>query len=297
MKAVPHTPTAGIAIMAAAMLIAPFMDLFAKLATEHVVPGEVALGRFIAQTLILIPIVSLAGEWSRPKPAHMLAGFFAAIAIMSINTALQVMPIANAIAIFFVEPLILTLLSALLLGERLGWRRLSAVAVGLIGAMIVLRPNFAEYGWPAVFPLITAFAFAGYMMVLRVMSPGGGRIGMQFWTGATAAVVLLVFLAGGTAAGVATLTLTMPSAEVLWLFAAAGLLACLTHQMIAQALARSEAGALAPLQYLEIVSATGIGLVFFGEFPDRVTLIGTAIIIMAGVYVFHREHQLARRGA
>lgn len=281
--------------MASAMMIAPFMDLFAKLATEFVVPGEVALGRFAAQTLFLIPIVSLVREWAPPKLAHMLAGFFAAIAILTINTALEVMPIANALAIFFVEPLILTVLSALVLRERVGWRRMVGVGAGLIGAMVVLRPNVEEYGWAAVFPLITAFAFAGYMLVLRVMSPGGGRIGMQFWTGATAMAVLSLTLGIGTAAGVPSLTLTWPNQEVLWLFAAAGALACLTHQMIAQAMARAEAGALAPLQYLEIVAATGIGYVVFREFPDHWTLLGTLIIVASGIYVFHRERLAAGR--
>ncbi|MEM8793032.1 MAG: DMT family transporter [Pseudomonadota bacterium] len=290
-------PTLGIMIMTAAMLIAPFMDLFAKWATAYVVPGEVALGRFVAQTLILIPIVTLVREWAPPRKAHLLAGVCAAIAILSINSALEVMPIANAIAIFFVEPLILTVLSALILGERLGWRRLTAVSIGLVGAMVVLRPNVELYGWAAVYPLITAFAFSGYMIIMRVLSPGGGRIGMQFWIGATAAVVLFAVLGAGTMGGISELTLTMPGIEVLWLFAAAGALACLTHQMIAQALARAEAGALAPLQYLEIVAATGIGLMFFNEFPDRWTLIGTLIIIASGVYVFHRERKVARMSA
>ncbi|MEM9097836.1 MAG: DMT family transporter [Pseudomonadota bacterium] len=287
-------PTLGIMIMASAMLVAPFMDLFAKWATDYVVPGEVALGRFAAQTILLIPVVFLVREWCWPKRAHLLAGVCAAIAILSINSALKVMPIANAIAIFFVEPLILTLLSAWILGERLGWRRLTAVSVGLVGALIVLRPNVELYGWAAVYPLITAFAFAGYMIIMRVLSPGGGRIAMQFWMGATAALVLLGVLVLGTTAGVEALTLTVPPIEALCLFLAAGGLACLIHQMIAQALARAEAGALAPLQYLEIVGATSIGLVFFSEFPDQWTLIGTLIIIASGIYVFHRERQVAR---
>lgn len=296
MKTIPDTPAAGIAIMAIAMLVAPFMDLFAKWATAYVVPGEVALGRFITQSVLLLPFVTLLGEWGRPKLAHAIAGVCAAIAIMSINTALEVMPIANAIAIFFVEPLILTVLSALILGERLGWRRLSAVAVGLAGAMVVLRPNLALYGWVAVYPLITAFAFAGYMIVMRAMSPGGGRVGMQFWIGAMAAFVLATVHGLGTLGGVEQLTLTWPEPAALWLFLGAGGLACLIHQMIAQALARAEAGAVAPLQYLEIVGATGIGLVFFSEFPDGLTLLGALIIVASGIYVFRRERQLARSG-
>ncbi|MEM7506373.1 MAG: DMT family transporter [Pseudomonadota bacterium] len=284
----------GIAIMSAAMLVAPFMDLFAKLATAELVPGQVAQGRFAAQTLILIPLVVFAGQVARPHLAHILAGFCAAIAILSINTALQVMPIANAIAIFFVEPLILTLLSALILKEKLGWRRLSAVSLGLVGAMIVLRPNLAAYGWEALLPLITAVAFAFYMLILRVMSPGGGTLATQFWIGTTATVVLTLVLVAGHTGGVEDLTLAWPSNYALLLMVSAGALGCLVHQMIAQALARAEAGAVAPLQYLEIVAATGIGWFIFGDWPDRLTWVGTLIIIASGVYVFRRERNLAR---
>lgn len=290
----PQNAALGVAIMSAAMLVAPFMDLFAKLATAELVPGQVALGRFAAQTLILIPVVAIMGQLSRPYFAHILAGICAAIAILSINTALEVMPIANAIAIFFVEPLILTVLSALILKEKLGWRRLSAVSMGLIGAMIVLRPNVAAYGWEALLPLVTAVAFACYMLILRVMSPGGGTLATQFWIGSTAVVILTVVLGVGHAGGVGALTLAWPSGYALLLMGSAGALGCVVHQMIAQALARAEAGAVAPLQYLEIVAATGIGWVVFGDWPDSLTWLGTLIIIASGVYVFRRERNLAR---
>ncbi|MEM7669442.1 MAG: hypothetical protein AAF317_09880, partial [Pseudomonadota bacterium] len=78
MKTLPNTATAGVAIMVVAMLIAPFMDLFAKLATAYVVPGEAALGRFIAQSIFLVPFMTVLGEWGRPRPAHAIAGLCAA---------------------------------------------------------------------------------------------------------------------------------------------------------------------------------------------------------------------------
>ncbi|MEM0924092.1 MAG: DMT family transporter, partial [Pseudomonadota bacterium] len=164
---------------------------------------------------------------------------------------------------------------------------------GLVGAMIVLRPNLAAYGWEAALPLVTAVSFACYMLILRVMSPGGGRIGTQFWIGATAAALLGLALLTGSAAGLESLTLTWPPVEALACMVAAGALACIVHQMIAQALARAEAGLLAPLQYLEIVGATVIGWAVFGDFPDRLTWLGTLIIIASGVYVFRRERRLA----
>lgn len=276
------------------MVVAPFMDMFAKLLTDTMSAGAIAAGRFLAQSVILLPFVLLARQWCRPAPAHVLAGVLLGIALLAIVEALKYMPIANVLAIFFVEPLILTLMSAYLLGEGLGWRRLMAVAAGLVGALIVIRPNWQVFGPAAVYPLITAFCFASYLLITRVMTQRGSRIALQFWIGVFAALALSVAVALGDRLAVPALALTWPSSADLVLVGAIGLLAAISHQMIAHALARAEAGVLAPLQYLEIISAVMIGWFAFGDFPDRLTWIGTAIIVCAGIYVFHRERQLAR---
>jgi len=295
MKPIPDTPQAGVALMASAMLLAPFMDMFAKLLTETMSPGAIGLGRFLAQSLILLPFVLTLGQWRRPSWLHLLAGIFLGGALLSINAALKHMPIPNAIAIFFVEPLILTLMSAAILGETLGWRRLAAVAVGLIGALIVIRPNWDAFGPAAVYPLITAFCFASFLLITRVMTQRGGRVALQFWIGVSAMGSLALATVIGDHFGAPALVLNWPGQWELMLLAGMGLLAAVSHQMIANAFARAEAGALAPLQYLEIISAVLIGWFVFGDFPDRLTWAGTAIIIGAGVYVFYRERQLARR--
>jgi len=295
MKPVPDTPQAGVALMAGAMLFAPFMDMFAKLLTETMSPGAIGLGRFLAQSLILLPFVLAMGQWRRPSWLHLLAGCFLGAALLSITAALKHMPIPNALAIFFVEPLILTLMSAAILGEKLGWRRLAAVTVGLIGALIVIRPNWAAFGPAAVYPLITAVCFAGYLLITRVMTQQGGRVALQFWIGVFAMGALAVVTLIGDHFGAPALVLSWPGKWELLLLACMGLLAAISHQLIANAFARAEAGALAPLQYLEIFSAVLIGWFVFADFPDRLTWAGTAIIIGSGIYVFYRERQLARR--
>jgi len=295
MKSIPDTPQAGVALMAGAMLFAPFMDMFAKLLTETMSPGAIGLWRFLAQSLILLPFVLALGQWRRPSWLHLLAGIFLGAALLSINAALKHMPIPNAIAIFFVEPLILTLMSAAILGERLGWRRLSAVTAGLVGAMIVIRPNWAAFGPAAAYPLITAVCFASFLLITRVMTQRGRRVALQFWIGVSAMGSLALVTLVGDHFGAPALLLSWPGQWELMLLACMGVLAAISHQMIANAFARAEAGALAPLQYLEIISAVLIGWFVFGDFPDRLTWLGTAIIIGSGTYVFYRERQLARR--
>lgn len=293
MRTLPDTAAAGIAVMAAAMLLAPAMDVIAKLLTETISPAQAAFARFAAQSAMLLPFVLALGEWGRPTRLHALAGLCLGLALFSITGAVAVMPVANAIAIFFVEPLILTVLSALILGEQLGWRRLAAVGVGLGGAMIVLRPNLAAYGPEALLPLLAALAFSFYLIVTRVMARSGARVALQFWAGLFAMLTLGALMAASAPFEIAVFAVHPIGWRELWLILGVGAIACLTHQMIAQAFARAEAGALAPLQYLEIISATALGWLVFGDFPDTLTWAGTAVIIAAGLYVFHRERRVA----
>lgn len=291
MRALPQTSQTGLILVTIAFLYAPLLDVFAKLLTQTISPGMVGLGRFALATVFLIPLVTLMRQWGHLRPGHVLAGGLLASALLCFNSALQVMPIANAIAIFFVEPLILTVLSALILKEKIGWRRISAVCVGLVGAMIVIRPNWEAFGPAAALPLGTAIFFAFYMLVTKVMVTDGKPLLLQFWTGLAAAVVLLIATAAGTQAEVSFLTLTWPTwAEIQWFFCM-GVVAVAAHQMIVLALARIDASVVAPMQYLEIISATLLGWWIFGDFPDALTWIGTGIIILSGIYVFHRERR------
>ena len=127
MKPIPNTPQSGVALMASAMLFAPFMDLFAKLLTDTMSPGAIGLGRFLAQSLILLPFVLARGQWGRPTWLHLLAGLFLAGALLAFNSALKYMPIPNAISIFFVDPLIRTLLADPLMQASFSVVRLSEI--------------------------------------------------------------------------------------------------------------------------------------------------------------------------
>lgn len=289
MKSLPASQQTGLLITAITFLFAPGMDILAKMLTEFHSPGQIVFGRFLVQTVLLVPLLLLMGQYGRPRPAHWLAGACLAAALLCLNAALEVMPVANAIAIFFVEPLILTVLSAIILKEHIGWRRIAAVIVGLIGALVVLRPNWAAYGIHAILPLGTAVFFAFYVLVNRVMTQGGARLALQFWTGVASALIIGVACLWGNAAGIRSLALDLPGSEAAWLFLAMGALAVVTHQLILLALSMIPASVLAPMQYLEIVSAVLLGWLVFGDFPDALTWLGTAIIIGSGIYVFHRE--------
>lgn len=287
--------SAAAALMVAAMLAAPGLDIIAKLLLERLPPAQVGTGRFLAQSVLMLPIVLAAGQWCLPGRLHVLGGALMGLCILCINMAVREMPVANAIAIFFVEPLLLTLLAAAFLGERLGRLRLIAIGLGLVGTLVVLRPNWSAYGTTAIWPLAAAACFSGYMLVTRIMSQRGGRLALQFWTGAFAMLALGLLTGLGAAAGGGMGVVPLwPTVRELALFGAIGLLAAIVHQLIAIALARSEAGALAPYQYLEILSATGLGWLIFGDFPDAMTGLGAAMIVGAGLYLFSHERRATR---
>lgn len=286
----------GMGVMAMTMLAAPGMDAIAKLLAETLAPGQIAWARFVFQTLVLLPFMLLARKRIRTSQAgvHAARGALLGTALLLLIWALQYLPLANALAIFFVEPLILTLFSALFLGERIGLRRLGAVVVGLAGALVVIRPNWAAFGWGAVLPLGTAVCFAGYLTLTRHAVASEDPLALQLWAGLFAALLLSVAILAGAGFAVPVLDPVWPDGREWSLLVTLGLFSAVAHVLIATAFRLAPAGILAPFQYVEIISATGLGIVLFGEFPDAITWLGTALIIGSGLYVYTRERKLAR---
>jgi S-adenosylmethionine uptake transporter len=287
----------GMLIMAVAVLTLPGLDAFAKLAAESVPVGEIAWFRFIFQTLVLLPFVLWRHRgWPRVHrlPVHALRGALMALATLLFFAALARMPMAEAIAIFFVEPLILTLFSALFLGETVGWRRVAAILVGFAGALLVIRPSYAAFGTAALLPLGTAVCFAGYLALSRSLSRDGDALTMQFTTGVVGGIVMTMALVAGWAVDITVLNPVVPDGNALVLMVGMGVVATTGHLLLTQAFRFAPAGILAPFQYLEIISATALGYLVFGDLPDDLTVIGVAIIVGSGLYIFHRERMNAR---
>ena len=205
------------------------------------------------------------------------------------------LPIADAISIFFIEPLIVTLLSAVLLGETVGWRRLSAIAIGFIGALIIIRPVFADVGWPTLYPGAAALSFSFYILLTRKLVKKEDPIRLQFLAGIFGCLIMSVVLYFGTTHDFALLSAVTPTTNEWILLGGLGLIATIGHLLVVNAFRRAEVGVLAPFQYVEIIGATIYGYIFFNHFPDGITWLGVAIIVSSGVYVFHRESKLAQQ--
>lgn len=280
--------------MIVAMGLLPIGDAIAKTLTGIAAPFEVALWRIVSQALIFLPVVLIMRRRLKGRLiawASLLSGALYAAVMICLVSAFQKMPIATAIAIFFVEPLILTLLSWPLLGERPGPRRFLAVGIGLIGAVIVIRPNFTAFGPVALFPLGAAIAYALNMIVLRHASRDNSTLTLQIGATFVAALGLLALNSFGAFMGYVSTQLSEAPGWVLPLLILAGVQLVVTFLLIAYAFGNAEASLLAPFQYLEIVGATIVGYLVFGDFPDALTWLGTAIILSSGCYVFYRERK------
>ncbi|MEQ8898458.1 MAG: DMT family transporter [Roseovarius sp.] len=289
----------GILLMVGFAVIAPAMDTCAKLIGDAVAVGQVAATRFVAQSVLLFPLALIFGWLHRPKRGevalHLVRAALLLVATAFFFTALRFMPIADAISIFFVEPFILTLLGGLLLGEPIGPRRYIACAIGFAGALLIIQPSFEVVGFVALLPLVTALCFAFYMILTRRMATRMHPITLQVYTGFAALALAVPLLWAFDGSGVAALDPVWPEMREVWLLLALGVFATLAHVCISFALSFAPASLLAPVQYLEIVSATILGFYVFGDLPDALAFAGIALIVASGLFVFFRERKLERR--
>ena len=290
-----NSTASAMVMMIAAMLMLPGIDAIAKWLSGSVSSGQVTWSRFFFQIILMSPLLlKTRGPWFTPALAlHAARGSLIAFATLFFFSGLAYLPLADAIAIFFIEPLLVTLLSALFFKEAIHWRRISAISLGFVGALIIIRPTFSEVGFAALYPVAAAFCFSFYIVLTRKLVRHEDPIRLQFFAGIFGCLVMSIALTYGTARGVAILTATWPTTDHWLLLGALGLIATVCHLLVVYAYRLASIGILAPFQYVEIIGATILGLVIFDEFPDTVTWLGVAIIVGSGMYVFHREAKLA----
>lgn len=291
----------ALSLMSGAMMIVPIMDIIAKYLSQSLPPLEVTFGRFLFQFLICGAIAVATGNIAKlrsKRPGiNFLRGALLAIASLLFFTAIKYMPVATAISIFFVEPMILTILAALILKERFGLRRVIAILVGLAGALLILRPSFIEVGLPSLLPLGTATCFAFYLIVNRRFAGTDNLMAIQFSAGIAGSLILGTALLASSLVGLSGAIFTLPDAPQLGLLALIGAISFAAHGLVVIAFQKGEAALLAPLQYLEIVSATLFGYLVFGDFPDMPTWVGIGLIVTSGLYITQRERALNRKKA
>jgi drug/metabolite transporter (DMT)-like permease len=282
-------------MLIAAMLMLPAIDAIAKWLAGSISSGQVTWSRFFFQVIFMAPLLLRThGPWlNRNLFLHAARGACIAIATLLFFTGLAYLPMADAISIFFVEPLLVTLLSALIFGEIIRWRRISAISIGFIGALIVIRPSFAQVGFTALYPVGAAIFFSIYILLTRKLVKNEDPIRLQFFAGIFGLLVMSLALGFGRLNEIEVLSFVWPTIDEWILLGALGFIATLCHILVVFAYQRAPISLLAPFHYVEIIGATVLGWLVFNEFPDAITWIGISIIVGSGIYVFQRESRLA----
>lgn len=272
-------------MMLAAVLMFALMDAGLKTLSARYPPLQVATLRGLSS----LPLVLAWALWTvgaRPLfrirwSLHLLRGGLGIIMMGSFVYALKRLPLSTAYSIFFVAPLLITALSVPILAERVGPRRWTAIAVGLLGVLTVLRPTGeGVFTWAGLAVLVAALAYAVSAITVRVLARTDSNQAMVVWSLAMMAV------GAGALAWPHWVPLHLQDA---WIIAGIGVAGSLGQYTITEAFRRGEASLIAPLEYTALVWGVALDLALWGVLPDAVTWLGAAIIIASGVYLLRRE--------
>ncbi|MGG7578329.1 DMT family transporter [Rhizobium sp. YTUHZ045] len=291
--------TTGLALMFLSVMFSPLIDIFAKLAVVTIPSAEITAGRFLVQALCMLPIVLWRRSFTdfswRQSLFHAIRGFVITVSMISFVTTLKYMAVADAIAIFFIEPIIVTILGGIFLKETIGWRRYTACGVGFFGAMLIIQPSFEEVGYIALLPVVSALCIAAFVLMTRVLSHREDPWSMQFQMGIWGLLFCALLLFVGEGSGSDLFDPVMPAGSAWFYVAGVGAMAAIAGILGVYAFRAAPASTLAPLQYFEIVSATIFAWLVFGDFPDAIKWLGITIIMASGFYILWRERRFASK--
>lgn len=279
---------AGIAFLLAAILGFTLMDATAKHLTQTYPPAQVIWARFIGNILIfaLIFRTRMFLLMRTRQPGMQFARALMQLGSVTLFfTSLQFIGLAEATAIMDLNPVLITLGAALFLGERIGPRRAVGIAVAMVGAMVIIRPGLGVFQPAALLPLAGAFTYAAGALLTRLVRTDSVATSVM-WSavvGAAISSAVVPFFWHPVALG------------DLWAFGLLGIFGTVSQYLLVRAFSVAEAGALAPFGYTGLIWAGLWGWLFFGQLPDLWTILGAAIIVVAGLYVWSREARAAQR--
>jgi drug/metabolite transporter (DMT)-like permease len=270
--------------MTAAMVILPLMDAVAKLMSARIPIVELVWARFFFHTVLLAPIMLIRfpvrSLWPRRPVLQGVRALAIVLATFCFFNAVSLMPLADALAVFFIYPFIITALSPWVLGDRIGKWRWAATAIGFAGALVIIRPGFEALSSGVLFAIATGFCYSFYALSTRKLAGSDPPLVTLFFTGLIGVAVTSALLPP---------VWVWPSQTEWLLMVVIGLVSATGHACVIMASERAPAPLLAPLGYIEIISATILGYVLFADVPDAMTWIGMSIIVASGLVIAWRE--------
>ena len=254
-------------------------------------PGTaVAALRYSIGAIGLGALLFLKEGWqgfAMPMPKmQLLRGFSVAMATICFFSSIFLMPLADATAIGFTSPMITAIFSAIFLHERIHATKWMAIFVAFGGVLLIMRPNVAELGWVALLPLAAAMSMAFMMIGNRAVAGAGSPLLMQFLVASVAAVFILSAAFMGNFFGVEALHVGMPDWTVIARCTLVAITASFGHWLIFMATTRASAAEIAPMTYVQLLIAVGLGILLFGDWPDLTSLAGAGIIVASGLILW-----------
>ncbi|HJO77533.1 MAG TPA: DMT family transporter [Pelagibacteraceae bacterium] len=267
-----------------AWAILPFMDTIAKYLSSDLSFFQITWARYFFTVFFTLPFMFFFFRknliWTTKPKLQIFRGLTLFLANVLFFYSISVISMAKALTLAFVAPLITTALSPIFLGEKVGLRRWSAVIIGFIGSLIVIRPGFIEFNLASIAALGTGFFYGIYLIITRKLHSSDSPLLTLLLTGVVGAVV---------ASFLVPVVWINPTFNQWSLLALMGVFACLGHLFLILSLKYADASKLAPLAYFEIVTNIILGYYFFSDFPHYWTWFGLAIIVCSGVYISFRE--------
>jgi len=268
-----------------AWAILPFMDTIAKYLSSDLSFFQITWARYFFTVFFTLPFMFFFFRkkltWSSQPKLQILRGLTLFFANVLFFYSISIISMAKALTLAFVAPLITTALSPVFLDEKVGIRRWSAVIVGFIGSLIVIRPGFIDFNLASIAALGTGCFYGIYLIITRKLHSSDNPLLTLLLTG----VVGLIF-----GSFLVPIVWINPSFNQWSLLSLMGIFACLGHLFLILSLKYADASKLAPFGYFEIITNIILGYYFFMDFPDKWTFLGLFIIIFSGLYITLREN-------
>ena len=278
------TPLIGIVMMLAAQIIMPVNDSLAKYLVAILPAEQIAWARFFFNTLLLLPFILVRHKGAVLRveniPLQIIRGLTIVAANILFVVGVRYVPLADALTLVFIAPLVVAALSAAFLREYVSRGQWLAILVGFAGALIIIRPGRLDLEPMELLPLIAGTLFAIYLVITRRLAGTAPAVVTQFISALVGAVLLTAWM---------PFVWEKPSPEAFAMLVGIGALSLAGHLLITMAHVHAKASTLAPLTYLAIVTATILGYFMFDDIPTLTTWLGAAIVIGSGLYVWRTQ--------